>query len=221
MKDMSSIADNIKYPPGSYSLDDRLFLLSLNDLEHAMIGKYASPEQINALLQVKDWVYHYLMRPHAQIGRPGAVCPYVPKAVQEDSIFLTVISANKFAKTNFYEIILNYFKWFIELAPSFGHKHIFRSIIMLIDIPNEDQQQIVEQAVIDLKSHFVEKKSMLGEFHSKPPEKGGIRNPHFKPLMSPVPLLAIREMVETDIEFLKEKSDYLAQYKQFFHRKNS
>lgn len=217
---MSLITHKIKYPPGSYSFDDRLFLLSLKDLEQAEISKYVSSSQAKALHQIKDWVYHYLMRPHEIMGRTGPVCPYVPKAVQEDSILLTIVSANQFEKSIFYEIILNYFEWFIQLAPTFGHKHIYRSIIMLIDVHYKDERHLVEQAVIDLKSHFIKKKSMLGEFHSGPPEKGGIRNPNFKPLWSPVPLLAIREMVETDIEFLKEKPAYLAQYQQFFQRKS-
>lgn len=217
---MHSIMPNIKYPPGSYSFDERLFLLSLKELEHINVSQYLSPLQINALNQIKSWVHNYLMCPHEKLGRSGPVCPFVPKAVREDSIFLTILSANKFEKSYFYEMILNYFEWFIQIAPSFGQKHIYRSIIMLIDIPNEDTQQIVEQAVADLKSHFVKRKSMLGEFHSLPPNKGGIRNPHFKPLMSPVPLLAIREMVETDIEFLKENPIHLAQYQYFFNGKS-
>lgn len=209
----------IKYPPGSYLFDDRLFLLSLKDLDDAYVLKYVSSAQLSALYQIKDWVYHYLMRPHEKIGRLGPVCPYVPKAVQEDSLFLTVISPDRFEKNSFYEMILNYFDWFTQLAPAFGQKHIFRSIIMLVDLPNTDNHQVVDQAVIDLKSHFVERKSMLGEFHSAPPRKGGIRNPDFRPLMSPVPLLAIREMVETDIAFLKENPADLGHYQQFFHRK--
>lgn len=217
---MSLNASMIKYPPGSYSSADNLFLLSLDDLEHAQVHPCVSPAQVRALNQIKSWVYQYLMRPHEKIGRPGAVCPYVPKAVKENSIFLTVLSAKQFEQSHFYAMILHYLQWFIQLAPTFRQKHTFCSIIMLVDFPNENAVELVDQAVVDLKSYFVEKKSMLGEFHSLPPEKGGIRNPDFKPLMSPVPLLAIREMVETDIEFLKGKPDYLAHYQHFFHRKS-
>lgn len=202
--------------PAKSPTDEPLFLLSLKALDHANIHQYVTPTQLNNLHIIKQWVYDYLMCPHKMLGRKGPVCPYVPKAVKEDTIFLTVISPDKFNQAHFYETILNYFDWFAQLEPTDGNKRIYRSIIMLIDIPDENNHRIIEQTVADLKAQFVKKKAMLGEFHSDPPAKCGIRNPAFRPLMSPVPLLAIREMVETDIEFLKASPDYLQHYQQFF-----
>jgi hypothetical protein len=47
---------------------------------------------------------------------------------------------------------------------------------------------------------------MLGEFHALT-QTPGLRNSDFRPLRSPIPLLAIRHMVESDIDFLTQPSD--------------
>jgi hypothetical protein len=47
---------------------------------------------------------------------------------------------------------------------------------------------------------------MLGEFHPQSATPG-LRNRYFCPLRSPIPLLAIRHMVESDVDFLMAAND--------------
>ena len=179
-------------------------LLGINELiNDSSISDSFSVSDWNNLLIIRDWIFNYLMQSHEDLGRSGPVCPFVPKAVHENSIYLSIISADHFDKTLFYQRILNYKNQFNLLSPTTGSKRLFRSIILLIDIKNVNLEEIIERAISDLKLQFVENKLMLGEFHSGPPKNKGIRNPDFKPLRSPLPLLVIRTMVETDIEFLK------------------
>ena len=35
-----------------------------------------------------DWIHSYVVRPHPEIGRPGAVCPFVPALVKKQGIYL-------------------------------------------------------------------------------------------------------------------------------------
>ena len=64
---------------------------------------------------------------------------------------------------------------------------------------------------------------MLGEFHNRT-ESPGLHNPNFRPLRSPIPLLAIRYMVEVDLPFLVMADDlglrirYLKAYLQLFDK---
>ena len=69
---------------------------------------------------------------------------------------------------------------------------------------------------IDLKREDVRKGLMIGEFHDGPPPKPGLWNPDFRPLRSPVPLLAIRHMVPTDFPFLRDDDTTVAAYLQRF-----
>ena len=57
---------------------------------------------------------------------------------------------------------------------------------------------------------------MLGQFHPLPPAEGGLWNPDFRPLRSPVPLLAIRQMVPSDLPFLTGEVEFLDSYLRVF-----
>ena len=64
----------------------------------------------------------------------------------------------------------------------------------------------------------LERGMMLGEFHSMN-DSPGLRNPEFRPLRSPVPMLAIRLMVESDLPFMtrdqytyEERAAFLRSY---------
>src|SRR6185437_7878279 len=41
----------------------------------------------SALAVVARWVREYLMRPHPQLGRRGAVCPFVPISIELDTMW--------------------------------------------------------------------------------------------------------------------------------------
>src|SRR5206468_1894821 len=47
---------------------------------------------------------------------------------------------------------------------------------------------------------------MLGQFHMKN-EEPGLHNVNFRPLQSPIPLLAVRFMVMADLPFLTRQAD--------------
>src|SRR6187397_3236054 len=91
----------------SHTIDDDLFLLPIKDVVNdAEIMKSFSDLQRKHITAIKDWVFNYLMRPHEEVGRSGPVCPFVPKAVHENSIYFTVICADHFDKAWFYGRIL-------------------------------------------------------------------------------------------------------------------
>lgn len=77
---------------------------------------------------------------------------------------------------------------------------------------------VVEDSQRRLKTEFVERGLMIGEFHPGPPPAPGLHNPSFRPLHSPVPLLAIRRMVGTDLPFLTADEHHLEVYRAHFSR---
>jgi hypothetical protein len=81
-----------------------------------------------------------------------------------------------------------------------------------------DGAAMIDKVQARLKPYFVEMGMMLGEFHAGN-ESPGLRNPDFRPLRSPIPMLAIRHMVESDLPFLnretytpKQRSAFLRSY---------
>ncbi len=52
---------------------------------------------------------------------------------------------------------------------------------------------------------------MVGQFHPRC-EQGGLWNEGFRPLRAPIPLLAIRRMVSSDLPFLLDSAGHLLAY---------
>jgi len=177
-----------------------------------------SPQDAKILL---EWVENYLMKPHVELGRKGAVCPFMEKSYFDGRVYVASYeaSSNGFEKDLddiFYEtkklqnIYLDKFK---DPDDSDG-------VVMLV-FPGWDCEycdSIFNEILALLKDDFVSKKLMLGEFHSKPPQKSGLRNPNFKPLYSPMPMLVIRRMVPSDIAFLQHNPKWAKSHNSHFKK---
>ncbi|MDF5725179.1 MAG: hypothetical protein PUP91_32960 [Rhizonema sp. PD37] len=181
-------------------------------------------QDISALTEINAWVKTFLGRPHRDLGRSGPVCPFVPQALKSDSIRSTVIRAKNLEPQQIEEIVLNYRDTFLELEPRDREVGINKVILLVFpDIPLDDTDKMIDAVQQKLKPFFVESGLMLGEFHNRT-ESPGLHNPNFRPLRSPIPLLAIRYMVEVDLPFLQGAEDlglrvrYLEAYLRLFDK---
>jgi len=79
-------------------------------------------------------------------------------------------------------------------------------VLIFPEVTPEQAAEVIDGPQRKMKPTFVKEGLMLGEFHpiSLSP---GLRNPAFRPLRSPIPLLVIRHMVESDIDFLSRPFD--------------
>jgi hypothetical protein len=174
--------------------------LSVSEFEHFA-------ENINALHDGLTWIRSYLARPHPQLGRQGAVCPFAQTALDYDTIRIAVVrlrSDNKRAE------ILDAIKYHLAAfvsAPGPSDEQVFHATLILFpDVSLEEAPDLIDRIKEELKPSFVQQGLMLGEFH-RHNESPGLHNPDFKPLRSPIPILAIRRMVSTDFVFLN-RSEY-------------
>jgi hypothetical protein len=77
----------------------------------------------------------------------------------------------------------------------------FRTII--VGFPNADDSAghaALKRLQAQLKLYSFLRGLMIGRFHPQS-EDPGLWNPHFRPLRAPLPMLAIRHMVENDAPF--------------------
>ena len=176
------------------------------------------------LMEISEWAKNFLARPHPDLGRSGAVCPFVPKALKSNSIRLAAIRAKHLNPSQVEEIVLAHLDTFLELEPREREAGLNKVILLVFtDIHINDTNILVDGVQQKLKPLFVEQGLMLGEFHNLT-ESPGLHNPNFRPLRSPIPLLAIRFMVESDIPFLVATDDislrirYLEVYLQRFDK---
>lgn len=158
------------------------------------------------LAVILAWVNNFLARPHPDVGRPGPVCPFTPTALALDTIWLTEIDEPNPDRKTIVEVISRYRDVFLEIEPRTGPMAINKTILVVFPHLGGGAGKLLDDAQSELKASFVDVGLMLGEFHAEN-ESPGLRNPDFRPLRSPVPMLAIRHMVESDLPFLRRTID--------------
>nr|WP_232224104.1 hypothetical protein [Mastigocladopsis repens] len=163
-----------------------------------------------------------MAKPHHDLGRSGPVCPFVPHSLKSNNIQMGVIHAKNLEPQQVEEIVLRYRDIFLEIEPRDREIGINKAILLIFpELDIEETSKLIDGVQQKLKLFFVDVGLMLGEFHKRN-ETPGLHNPNFRPLRSPIPLLAIRFMVESDLPFLINADDpalrikYLEAYLQRF-----
>lgn len=150
---------------------------------------------------VVAWIRGFLARPHPELGRPGLVCPFVPGALKMDSIWLTEMAEANPTFERLSAIITGYRDVFPKTEPKSGPEAMNKVFLVAFPGFGPDGTAVIEKVQSALKRYFVDMGLLVGEFHSANANPG-LHNPDFRPLQSPVPMLAIRHLVESDLAFL-------------------
>jgi len=199
----------------------KAFLLSARQVDsRAQNGKSCQAQQT-----VLSWIRNFVAKPHAEIGRSGPVCPFLPRALREDSVMFQTINAGDMSCDQIDQLVKEYAGLFTITEPTRGNARLNKTFVLIFEgIEESAIGQTIESTHSRLKPYFVERGLMLGEFH-KHHQSGAARNEKFRPLQSPLPLLVIRYMVPSDITFLDRASDpshlrvrFVSAYNRLFRR---
>lgn len=169
-------------------------------------------DDLEAVSLTLDWARAFLGVPHADLGRRGPVCPYIQHSFDERLLYVSCRPEQECTSDELIEAVRTSMERFTELqqmAPT-PKKHLVSILIVLphIDRDSADDLNALQR---ELKDEFVTHGLMIGQFHPKC-EARGLWNGEFRPLQSPIPLLAIREMVPSDLPFLVESSLHASKY---------
>jgi len=205
--------------PGSCRADgpakaDMPRLLRISEVDRD--GSDASPARC-----VLGWIRTFLARPHPNLGRRGSVCPFVPIALGSDTIWMANVAEETLTFERISAIITEYRDVFLETEPTTGAAAINKAFLVTFPSLADNSAagaEVIDRVQASLKRYFVDMGLMLGEFHAAN-ESPGLHNADFRPLRSPIPMLAIRHMMESDLPFLIRdsyppavRSSYLRSY---------
>jgi len=196
----------------THPTDPRLYLVELADFRTQPLPARVQ-EHLQPLTSIVHWATDYLCNPHPELGRRGAVCPFTNPSIRRNLFYLTVIPGADLRQEDVEEVVRLYRDWFLEMDPQDPRQAQYKSInILFPDLPEEAWTTLIEATQDRLKGEYVPHGIMIGEFHPGPPDKAALRNPDFRPLRSPLPLLSIRHMVPTDFAFLRDRQDFMSAF---------
>ncbi|MCG5216591.1 DUF6875 domain-containing protein [Streptosporangium soli] len=167
------------------------------------------------LREILDWSRRFLTTSHPDLGRNGPVCPFSAPSLRRDLFYLAV--QDDVADIGRIGEVLSAFRVrFHEMAAELpdSSRELLTFIVVLPGLDHGDSTEL-DDLQRGMKEAYVADGLMIGQFHPTCAEPG-LWNEKFRPLRSPIPLLAIRAMLPFDLPFLWDHTGHLDSYLERF-----
>jgi hypothetical protein len=157
-----------------------------------------------------DWLTQFVMRPHRDLGRAGAVCPFVAPALRRHLIWFGTVHTHTSETPEACEKARGLAEAFEHLAARYcGADPRLRASAALLaffpDVPPYAAANFIDATHQQVRINFVARGLMLGEFHPLS-TVGAVRNPRFRVMRSPMPIFTVRALSPHDLLFLDTPS---------------
>jgi hypothetical protein len=181
-------------------LATNLFLLE--ELEDVSRTRKLSKNDLDALRTVADWTKAVVAMPDKDLGRAGPVCPFVPRALDHDTLWLAPEQIADRSMTDVVALVGDYQRLLLDARPTDGGDAIYKSIVVVFtDLSANRAGKFFDDVLQDLAvPSYAQDGFVMGEFYHGN-QGPAIYNSSFRPFMSPVPLLLIRQAVVNDWKF--------------------
>ncbi|CAF1015056.1 unnamed protein product [Rotaria sordida] len=161
-------------------------------------------------LSICQYIREFLCKNNECMNKPGPVCPFMPGALKQQSIYFFLVNDQYTNKNRLIKMVQQCKNDFLyKLKPNIGNrdKSIYKCLIILIRSLNISHS-LIDEIQTELKPEFIIQHGlMFGEFHQST-NSTAIRNENVYPFRTIAPLLVIRYMVANDIIFLNQKHKY-------------
>jgi hypothetical protein len=195
-------------PRTEADLASELFLLE--DLKDVSRTQVLAEIDLQALRAVADWIRTFVVKPHADLGRTGTVCPFVPGSVERRTLWL---AAERFASRvpHVVELMAGYKRRLLAADPTEGNDADYRVIVVVFaDLPADQAQGVFDEVLRQLAlPSYLEDGVLFGPYY-KGNETPAVHNRGFRPFQSPAPFLFVRPGVIGDWEFFLDDEAWLA-----------
>ncbi|MGY1739469.1 MULTISPECIES: DUF6875 domain-containing protein [unclassified Blastococcus] len=170
-----------------------------------------------ALSAVADWIGTFIVRPHAELGRPGPVCPFVPGSLERRTLRLAAERITGRDARSVAELVQGYRTLFRAIEPGDGPDAQYDVIVVVFpDLPADRARGVFDEVLGRLAvPSYDEDGIVFGPFYDGH-EGTAVHNPDFHPFRSPVPFLFIRRAVVDDWVFFLDQPDWLDRWARRF-----
>ena len=185
-------------------------LFLLEDLDEVSRTRRLAESDLNALHAVADWIKTFVVKPHKDLGRAGAICPFVPGALERKILWLAPEQIADRDVSAVVELMNGYKSLFLEAQPTDGEDANYKVIVVVFTDLSADRAQGLFDDVLQHLAvpSYVEDGILFGPFYEG--NKGtAIYNSGFRPFQSPVPFLFVRHGVISDWKFFLDNEGWL------------
>jgi hypothetical protein len=152
------------------------------------------------------WLEGFIMKPHPELGRRGAVCPFAKPVHSGNSLVFCVWDVNNFKFYDFVHVLKKIPEsYFRMLARMRGNLKLFSMCVFVRGMAEDQFGQYIDGAHSLTKPAFMEAGLMLGEFHPLSQAKGA-HSETFQPMRSTQPAFVVRAMSPHDALFIDRAS---------------
>ena len=187
-------------------------LFLLEDLEDNRRTSDLAERDRDALHAVAEWIKTFIVRPHDELGRPGSVCPFVPRSVERQTLWLAPEQIGDGGVPHVVDLMNGYKRRLLESGdgPTDGDSTNYNVIVVVLtDLPAERAGGVFDEVLEHIAvPSYVEDGIVFGPFYDGN-QATAIYNKGFRPFQSPVPFLFVRHGVVSDWKFFLDKEDWL------------
>lgn len=189
-------------------------LIQFEELESAIANMEFNDNVADQLIQLKKWLKDRLCNGDPALGRKGAVCPFSKRSMRQRLFWISPYMKQSTTAVEVFNYMMKMRGLFIQHRADNSHE-VFRTYVVAFPfITLTDTAELIDQTHAQLKPFFMNSGLMIGQFHDNC-NIGGVHNPNFMALHSPIPLFVIRNIVLNDYLLLKEDAKYLKIYDDF------
>jgi hypothetical protein len=162
------------------------------------------------------WARDYIASPHPDLGRKGAICPFVQKSIQLDRLLVVVhdeVDGSSLSALR--EIILTESERFAARHPPLDPVASTAGLILAFPRLTPERCPLLDTLQNELKTHMMQRDMMLAAFHAGS-TKPAQHNAAFALYRSPVPTMVLRALDVRDIVFLRNNRDGFLRFRARF-----
>lgn len=197
-------------------------LLLLEDLEQNGRAGVLADRDREALQATADWIRTFVLKPRAEIGRPGPVCPYLPVSVERHELWLAAEHVGDGDVSDVVEVVNGYKRRLLDAGTDPGDDANLRVIVVVFtDLPAERASSVFDGVMRQIAvPSYVEAGIIFGPYYDGN-EATAVYNDGFRPFESPVPFLFVRHGVVGDWKFFLDQQEWFGHWAHRFGEKGT
>lgn len=182
-------------------------LQALTDIERTLtpsteIATEPDPRLRDAYEAGLGWMQRFIMQPHPDLGRKGAVCPFAKPSHETQALLFSAFDATDMPFDSYIAALMRLPYFFDRVAKARPEPSELLSLAVFpIGLPDDAHYKFIDCAHVILKPFYMECGLMLGEFHPSSTVRGA-HSQAFRPMRADVPLFVIRAMALHDALFI-------------------